>query len=335
MLPRVSRTFALCIRLLPPDLEHPVLVAYLLCRVADTIEDAADLPTQGKGDLLMHLKSCLDEDGPDAGPIAVQFQEPRTDEEDLAGHTDTVLREYRKLPGEQRAAARPWVQEMCTGMAGFATADTEARPTNLRSLSTIDDLERYCYFVAGTVGHLLTDLFGAVRPAVTTEHYERLTPLATSFGLGLQLTNIIKDVEDDRRRGWSFVPQDLCAQAGITPEEMHDPHRERQANEVMQRLIRKARQHLIDALEYCTRLPRSEYRIRLFCLTSLYFAVRTLRLAARDPHPLDPTHKVKITRGDVYRTVGMTALVAPSNGLVRRYFTLLSGKDRPATMPQS
>ena len=44
MLPRVSRTFAICIRLLPPDLEHSVLIAYLLCRVADTIEDSTQLP---------------------------------------------------------------------------------------------------------------------------------------------------------------------------------------------------------------------------------------------------------------------------------------------------
>jgi farnesyl-diphosphate farnesyltransferase len=43
MLPKVSRTFAICIRLLPSDLEHPVLVAYLLCRVADTIEDTPDI----------------------------------------------------------------------------------------------------------------------------------------------------------------------------------------------------------------------------------------------------------------------------------------------------
>ncbi len=48
MLPKVSRTFALCIRLLPADLEHPVLLAYLLCRIADTIEDAADLSGSDK-----------------------------------------------------------------------------------------------------------------------------------------------------------------------------------------------------------------------------------------------------------------------------------------------
>ncbi len=56
ILPKVSRTFALTIRLLPPDLEHPVLLAYLLCRIADTIEDTADLPGSDKDALLSQLR---------------------------------------------------------------------------------------------------------------------------------------------------------------------------------------------------------------------------------------------------------------------------------------
>ena len=91
----------------------------------------------------------------------------------------------------------------------------------------------------------------------------------------------------------------------------------------MRLLINKARGHLEDALRYCTGLPRAQYRVRLFCLTSLFFAVRTLRLAEHDPRLLDPRHKVKITRGQVYRTVLVTRLLAPSNVLVRIYFGVL------------
>jgi len=324
MLPKVSRTFALCIRLLPRDLEPPVLIAYLLCRIADTIEDAADLTGSEKASLLTHFSSCLDDEGLDVGPLLSRFENPRTDEEELASQADVVLAEFRRLPSFQRSAIQPWVQEMCSGMAGFAEDHQEGDAESPRVLATVNDLERYCYFVAGTVGHLLTDLFASVRLAVTPRHYAQLKPLATSFGLGLQLTNIIKDVADDRRRGWSFVPQELCDEAGVRPGDLHDPDRGRQAHQAMQALIQKAREHLKDALEYCTRLPHSEYRVRLFCLTSLYFAARTLRLAGHDARLLDPTHKVKITRGEVYRTVATTAVIASSNTLVRAYFKLLA-----------
>jgi farnesyl-diphosphate farnesyltransferase len=324
MLPKVSRTFALCIRLLPAGVEYPVLIAYLLCRVADTIEDTADISAEEKERLLARFRSCLEEGGPDATPLRDTFARQRTEEERLAAETDTVLREFRGLTREQRASIRPWVQEMSTGMAEFAKLNHGTHPLQLMSLATVEDLDRYCYYVAGTVGHLLTDLFRAVRPRVSPRH-NRLKKLATSFGLGLQLTNIIKDVADDRKRGWSFVPRELCQLAGIRPEDLQDPNLRSESRQVMNALITKAQRHLVDALEYCTALPRGEYRIRLFCLTSLYFAVRTLRLAARDPRLLDPHHKVKITKGAVYRTVGVTVVCAPLNSLVRAYFRYLGG----------
>jgi farnesyl-diphosphate farnesyltransferase len=324
VLPRVSRTFALGIRLLPPRLEHSVLLAYLLCRVADTIEDSPGLPAAGKADLLAHFSRCLGPDGPAAGPLTDAFAQPRTDEERLAQAADVVLREYRRLPPAEREAIRPWVQEMCAGMAEFARRGADGS-SGLAALASLDELDRYCYYVAGTVGHLLTGLFRAHDRRPAADRYLVLERLATSFGLGLQLTNIIKDVADDRRRGWSFVPQQLYQLAGIRPDEFQDGGHDRESREVMRILIEKARRHLRDALEYCTRLPRVQYRVRLFCLTSLYFAVRTLKLAEHDPRLLDPGHKVKITRGQVYRTVVMTHLFAPSNALVRAYFGALGG----------
>mgnify|MGYP000571954385 CR=1 FL=1 len=87
-------------------------------------------------------------------------------------------------------------------------------------LSAIPDLERYCYYVAGTVGHLLTDLFvdsigedpeGAIAIAMR-DHAE-------GFATGLQLTNILKDVTDDCliMREETFGPV-----AAITPFDSED-----------------------------------------------------------------------------------------------------------------
>ena len=322
MLPKVSRTFALTIRRLPARLEYPVLAAYLLCRIADTIEDAADLAGAEKERLLHHFRSCLVGSGTDSLPIRQAFPTPRTDEERLAAHADRVLRAFYGLAADEQAAIRPWVQEMAAGMAGFAA---RRRPDGgLQALGSVEELDRYCYYVAGTVGHLLTELFRRHESRIGGARYDRLRELATSFGLGLQLTNIIKDVSDDRRRGWSFVPRDLCDDAGVRPEELHDPAHEVEARVVMHRLVEKARSHLDDALDYCLALPTRAYRIRIFCLTSLYFAVRTLHRAEHDPRLLDPSHKVKITRGDVYRTVATTYVVAPFDHLVRAYYRTLA-----------
>lgn len=332
MLPRVSRTFALCIRLLPGPLERTTLVAYLVCRVADTLEDSERLSPEEKRRLLALWSRCLEEESTgDPAAIIEAFAPPISDEEKLVREADRVLREFRRLPADRRAAIRPWVQEMCAGMAEFAGApgSGSARRAQLESLATMADLDRYCYYVAGTVGHLLTELFRLYDRKATGERYPKLKALATSFGRGLQLTNIIKDVSDDRRRGLSFVPRQLCELCGIRPEELQEGHHRESARRIMRALIRKAKLHLNDALAYTTTLPRRQYRIRLFCLTALYFAVRTLRLAEGDERLLDPEHRVKISRSQVRRTVLVTRLVAPSNTLVRAYFRTLAGQGWP------
>lgn len=316
-LPKVSRTFALSIKLLPAELEHPVAVAYLLCRIADTIEDSPTLPGVVKSQLLREFRESL---GNGVLPVGVPatFAQARTADEILTRDVARAQIAFERLPTAMQQAIRPHVQEMCAGMAEFALSRQDS--STLFTLPDIAALDRYCYFVAGTVGHLLTRLFAVHDPRIDGTRLVRLEALDTSFGLGLQLTNIIKDVVDDRRRGWSFVPEDLCRRFEITPDQLIDPAYRTEAAQVMQVLITKARSHLHDALRYCTLLPRSAYGIRLFCLTPVYLAIRTLRLAERDPLLLDPSHKVKITRGAVRRTLATSALIAPSNVLVRCYY---------------
>jgi farnesyl-diphosphate farnesyltransferase len=323
ILPKVSRTFALGIQLLPARLQEAVRTSYLLCRIADTIEDTPSLPPDRKDALLAAFRAYLAEPGDHGRSLAETFAAARSDEERLVRECPRVLRRFYALSGEEQDAIRPWVQEMATGMAEFAA---RPRPRDgMAVLASMAELDRYCYYVAGTVGHLLTGLFRIHHGPMAAARYERLKTLATSFGLGLQLTNIIKDVADDRRRGWSFVPRDLCEVAGVRPDELQDPSHGSAAQEVMRALIAKAKAHLRDALAYCTTLPAAAYRIRIFCLTSLYFAIRTLRLAEHDPRLLDPTNKVKITRGEVYRTVAATHLIAPFDPLVRSYYLHLAG----------
>lgn len=321
MLPKVSRTFAACIKLLPNGLEHPVLIAYLLCRIADTIEDCARLQPGRKAALLQQFVASLT--GGSIAEIAATFDAPENDDEQLTKDTDIVIREFHRLPPAQQQAISPWVIEMCEGMAWFSKQEASAE--GLTALNTEADLDRYCYYVAGTVGHMLTDLFVLHHHRVTKRHYQNLKALATSFGLGLQLTNIIKDVADDQGRGWSFVPRGLCERLGVAPEDMLNPAHRDAAARVMRALINKAEGHLRDALNYCLILPRSQYRMRLFCLTPLYFAIRTLRAASKDPRLLDAGHKVKISRSEVGQIIRTTCLVAPNNHLVRSYFRRLAG----------
>ena len=212
-------------------------------------------------------------------------------------------------------------------MAEFVDEEQHGTEDAITAIATVEDLDRYCYYVAGTVGHMLTEIFGQHHPSISGERLDRMKSLATSFGLGLQLTNIIKDVADDRRRGHYYVPKQLCLLAGIEPREVRDGSHQQESLVVMNALIEKAKGHLCDALTYSICLPRRQHGIRSFCLTSLFFAVQTLRLAERNSELLSSDKKLKISRRLVRVTLAATLSIASVDSLVKGYFRYLAGRS--------
>ena len=75
-----------------------------------------------------------------------------------------------------------------------------------------ESLRLYCHRVAGVVGQLSASIFGYTQPG-TLEYAE-------SLGTAFQLTNIIRDVGEDARRGRIYLPQDEMARFGVTPEQV-------------------------------------------------------------------------------------------------------------------
>jgi farnesyl-diphosphate farnesyltransferase len=318
MLPRVSRTFALCIRFLPDDVRRSVLLSYLLCRVADTVEDAPGLPTARKQELLNRFAVAVDGGAADLTDLERAFAERDDPDAHLAARATLVVMLLQEQPAAVREAIVPWVVEMCRGMAEFA-----ARPPcsgrSLRSLETEADLDRYCYYVAGTVGHLLTALFAAHRPRITAAAAARMDALAEDFGAGLQLVNILADVSRDRQRGINYVPEAVCRAAGLEAVDLLEPAAHDRARAALARVADRARQRLRRARDYCLLLPRAEYQLRLFCLVPYYLALRTLRALEHEHRYPAPGLRVKVGRSAVYRTVAAARVCAASNHLLRAY----------------
>lgn len=92
---------------------------------------------------------------------------------------------------------------------------------------TFEELELYCYRVAGTVGLMSTSVMGVEPPSPRSPWYEPdLEPYvpiqeAVALGIANQLTNILRDVgEDARRRGRIYLPLDELAQFDYTEEDL-------------------------------------------------------------------------------------------------------------------
>ena len=107
MLPKVSRTFAACINLLPKTLAYEVLISYLLCRIADTIEDHPSLPGPEKRVLLESFKHTLYDASDSCDDVRALFsaqQDGPVDDCQLTAECHRVLREFHGLSASAKAA---------------------------------------------------------------------------------------------------------------------------------------------------------------------------------------------------------------------------------------
>jgi farnesyl-diphosphate farnesyltransferase len=302
MLPRVSRTFALSIEALPAGLRDPVRVSYLLCRVADTVEDAVGLPWPARAALFEAFDDCLLDDGAD--PTAFEHLAEALGEggpdEALCRGAGQVFRAFRALPAADREAVRPHVLDLSLGMRMYAARAVRLGRFRLRDL---DDLERYCYYVAGTVGELLTPLFVGAVPGIRPEVHTALQARSASFGLGLQLVNIVKDAAEDLDRGVLFLPESLLAAAGAPADErLLDPAFREAGLAAIRVVATRARAHLDRAREYTLLWPIPEgSEVARFCAVPLLLALGTLTEVENGPDALVRGRNPKVSREAVAR----------------------------------
>jgi farnesyl-diphosphate farnesyltransferase len=314
ILPGVSRTFALTIPVLPHKLAVVMTNAYLLCRLADTIEDDPALTHEQKSHFHARFVAVV-KGADDAGAFAAELAPLLSArmlpaEHDLVRNAPAVIRVTHGCSSEERAALERCVGIMCRGMPEFQ------RNKSLRGLTDLHELGEYCYYVAGVVGELCTELFCLHCPELVPKR-EALLRLAVSFGQGLQMTNILKDIWDDRQAGACWLPR--SAFPGFDLERLESWHTEPAFRDGLCELIGEAHAHLRNALEYTCMIPKREAGIRRFCLWAIGLAVLTLRKIHRHP-TFRAGSEVKVSRRTVKATVLTTNLTLMSNRALRMIF---------------
>jgi farnesyl-diphosphate farnesyltransferase len=316
ILPHVSRTFALTIPQLPPAIRTAVTCAYLLCRIADTIEDE---PALSPPETLAFLQrfSALLAGGGNPAQLAAEIGGRLSDrtlptERDLVVNMDKVLAVMGRLSGTQRAAIRRCVELMCEGMPRFQFS------ASLRGLGQSSDLDDYCYYVAGVVGEMLTELFCDYSPQIA-RHRAALSAKAVSFAQGLQMTNILKDVWEDRGRGACWLPQEVFTRHGIDLAKLSNEPFDPRFGAGFRELVGVAHAHLRNALDYTLLIPARETGIRRFCLWAIGLAILTLRKIEQNPR-FTAGAQVKVTRRAVAMTRLLTRVAGRSDWLLRRLF---------------
>jgi phytoene synthase len=169
-------------RFLPTERRRAIIALYAFCReVDDAVDDTVD-PAVAR----IKLEWWRNEvaaifDGAPQHPVAKALQ--------------PIVRAY-KLPQEHL----------------IAVIDGMVMDLELDRYPDFDLLERYCDRVAGVVGLMSAQIFGY------TEDSTRV--YARDLGIAFQLTNIIRDVGEDVRRGRVYLPQDEMSRFGVTDADL-------------------------------------------------------------------------------------------------------------------
>lgn len=325
LLKQVSRLFYTTLAVVPQNVRDQVSLAYVFARAADTIADTDLIDRSKRLTYLKQFQNQFESDSVDRDAIqAIQSDmvplQQDSAERVLLQRLDDCFRLLHDFSPDDRRRVQRLMTTLTKGMEMDLRSFPGGSAKQVRALQSLDELDRYTYYVAGCVGEFWTDLMCAHRPALAQWNVHEMSQVGIRFGKGLQLTNIVKDVAQDLQRGRCYVPEPLLREAGLTPVDLLDRNLLPRFQPVLRTLVKLAVAHLDQGWLYSMALPRKEIRLRLACMWPILSAGESLRLVQHSSDLLNPVVKVKIPRSTVYQIMALTTGTAACGYVATAYW---------------
>ncbi len=204
-----SRSFYFASRFFPREMAQSAHAVYWFCRYTDDLVDECATPEQGRMDLeaWAHQLALGMAGGTVTHPVLKLF-------------LDTKRR--HAIPDE-------YPLDLIEGMR------MDLRCTRYASF---DDLRIFCYRVASVVGVMMSYVIGFHGPALD---------YAVDLGIAMQLTNILRDIDEDLARGRVYLPQDEMLRFGYSEGELRSRTRNGAFRALMRFQVERARQFYVRA----------------------------------------------------------------------------------------
>ncbi|HUF64113.1 MAG TPA: squalene/phytoene synthase family protein [Verrucomicrobiales bacterium] len=286
LLASVSRSFSLSLRALPAAVRPALELGYLLARASDTLADTVGVPVSGRAACLEEYCGVLFEGGASdclTGMIEEAFlpRQSHAGERELLRRLPECLLWLDRRPPREQDELRAVLKEITRGQLEDCVRGGE--PGRVVWLESAEELDRYTYLVAGSVGRFWTriaDLHLSGWRSQSVLPDEEMTACGIRFGKALQLVNILRDLPADLRAGRGYLPRNEVREAGGWGERAMDGIPEGNAmTSVARRWERRAQEWLEDGRRYAGAL-RSR-RMRLATVLPLRLGEETLALLSR------------------------------------------------------
>lgn len=302
----VSRSFYLSLHYLPGALRPAMKLAFLFCKAADTIADTRIIPLEKRLHYLERFRAhWIQADASlaadlqrDIAPVA-----ENASEQALLFQLNDLFEALDNIGSEDRQRIIALVSELTQGMITDLTDFPGETSQELKAFQTPAELDRYTYYVAGCVGRFWTGMVAAHFRFAKRWNRERQAAIGETFGKGLQLVNILRDLPQDLRRGRCYLPAQSLAIRGLQPKDLLEPSALQQLRPYLQELLTETRLKLMAGVEYAAGHPWYALRLKWVVLVPMQLGFQTLELLEASPDWLKPDRVHKVTRPQVYRTL--------------------------------
>lgn len=301
LLKEVSRSFYLSMVFLPPAMRVSISLAYLLARASDSVADSSQAPSSQRLRCLRLMGKVIagDESGDEKTELLQELsaslaeQQEKASEAELLRRFEECLSALQHISAAQQVLIRKVLATIIEGQCWDMEYFQEQSQVQSDAIT-----EKYTYMVAGCVGEFWTCLGLECSPYLASpycniQQSELMIEAAIRYGKGLQLVNILRDVDEDAQRGRSY----LCSSR--------------------EKWQQRARKYLLDGMDYSQRL--GSFRLRFTAILPAMLGLKTLDalentfpctqgytdchdelIADRSATSAAPIRKIKISRMSVY-----------------------------------
>ncbi|MFA5350469.1 MAG: phytoene/squalene synthase family protein [Candidatus Omnitrophota bacterium] len=232
---KFAKTFYTASLFLPEEKKYASYAVYAICRLSDEAVD--DLACSDREKSLQRLES----------KISASYTEKHFEEPLLAAFSQTVNK--YKIPGEYFAS-------LIKGMR----MDLE-----LKRYASFTLLYEYCYRVAGVVGLIMLKIFGYKNSSAEEN--------AIKLGVAMQLTNILRDINEDLGRGRIYLPLDEMAKFNITERQLSEGRINKNLKDFLRFQISRCRKFYSDSLEGVKLINSPFCRFVVLCMKEIYAGI--------------------------------------------------------------
>jgi len=232
---KFAKTFYLASLFLPKEKKYASYAVYAICRLSD---EAVDNPASlGKIGNLQELEL----------KISRAYTENHISDPLLAAFSQTV--NNYKIPKE-------YFDNLIQGMR----MDLE-----IKRYRDFPSLYEYCYRVAGVVGLIMLKIFGYKD--------SRAEGFAIKLGVAMQLTNILRDINEDLGRGRIYLPEDEMAGFNISQQQLSAGQVDEKLRDFFRFQINRCRKFYSDSLEGIKLIDSPLCRFVVLCMKEVYSGI--------------------------------------------------------------